>query len=210
MPLAAFDLDGTLVDQASAARDWALEFAAAHGLPAAAAASIGDALTARRPKGEVFAELVAAWSLPLSGDEIWAAYRRRMPELVRSSERDKAALRRLRREGWTIGIVSNGMADNQLGKITATGLAELVDGWVISGEVGVRKPEHGIFLALADRLACPLDGWMIGDSLADDIAGGTAVGLKTAWIGSGHTDAAPLATITAASAADAVERILMA
>jgi hypothetical protein len=43
------------------------------------------------------------------------------------------------------------MTDNQLGKIRNTGLAELVDGWCISDEVGVRKPDPKIFQLTAQR-----------------------------------------------------------
>lgn len=77
------------------------------------------------------------------------------------------------------------MADNQEGKIRRTGLDALVDGWVVSDAVGSRKPRPEIFGALATRLGCALDGWMIGDSLDLDVAGGAAVGLRTAWIDDG-------------------------
>ena len=109
-----------------------------------------------------------------------------------------------------MGIVTNGMVDNQEGKIRRTGLAELVDGWVISSEVGSRKPDAGIFDALARKLHCPLDGWMVGDSYELDVVGGTGVGLRTAWV----TDlasppaAAVTATIVVGSVADAVRQIL--
>jgi HAD superfamily hydrolase (TIGR01549 family) len=68
-----------------------------------------------------------------------------------------------------------------VGKIRHTGLDALVDGWVVSGEVGVRKPVPAIFGALATRLGCAPDGWMIGDSLELDVVGGKAAGLRTAW-----------------------------
>lgn len=210
MPLAAFDLDGTLVDQAAAARIWSQEFTANWGLPAEEVDRIAHALTARRPKDEVFAELTAAWSLPTSGEEVWKSYRARMPELVGCSDSDLIALKLLRDAGWTLGLVTNGMVDNQEGKIRRTGLADLVDGWVISAEVGVRKPDPAIFEALAARLRCPLEGWMVGDSLEMDVAGGNGVGLKTAWITSEPSAVAQAieASITAPTVAKAVEAIM--
>lgn len=92
-----------------------------------------------------------------------------------------------------------------------TGLAELIDGWVISEDVGYRKPDARIFSALAKRLGCTLDGWMIGDSVEDDIVGGSAIGLSTALIaptGSALGEAAGAPTIISASVAEAASTIL--
>ncbi|GAB2462067.1 HAD family hydrolase [Nocardioides hungaricus] len=188
MPLIALDLDGTLVDQAAAARTWAREFADKWDLPGTAVDKVAAALTARRSKGEVFAELVERLKLPAAVEGVWLDYRTRMPDLVAVTDGDRRALTDLRAAGWTLGIVTNGMADNQEGKIRRTGLDALVDGWAISEEVGARKPDQKVFRALAERLGCPLDGWMIGDSLELDIAGGACVGLKTAWINDDGTD----------------------
>ncbi len=207
--LIALDLDGTLVDQAVAARAWASEFGAEWDLEPEHSARIGHALTARKPKGKVFAELAQEWHLPLAGDDAWRMYRSRMPELVACADADKDALRALRAADWRLGIVTNGMTDNQEAKIIRTGLAELVDGWVISEAVGYRKPDPRIFSSLAERLGCPLDGWMIGDSLEHDVAGGKAAGLRTMWI-TGHLGACADGMNAAASVAEAVRRILAA
>lgn len=211
MPLVALDLDGTLLDQDAAAHAWATEFVTEWALPADEVERIAVALTARRPKGEVFAELARDWSVPLTSDQVWDAYRARMPELVRCTAEDLDALSALRTAGWTVGIVTNGMVDNQEGKIRRTGLAERVDGWVISAEVGSRKPDPAIFEALAAKVGCPLDGWMVGDSFELDIRGGAAAGLRTAWI----TDSLEpqhrgKSSITAPSVADAARQILSA
>lgn len=191
MSLIALDLDGTLVDQVSAARVWAREFVEQRGLPDTEVDAITAALSARRPKNEVFSQLVDRLSLPTAPDDIWRDYRTRMPALVTMNEADRGALVDLRSAGWTLGIVTNGMADNQESKIRRSGLADLVDGWVISDAVGHRKPTPEIFYALAEKLGCPLRGWMIGDSLELDVAGGAAVGLRTAWIDDDRSDPTP-------------------
>lgn len=207
MPLAIFDLDGTLVDQARAAREWTEGFAAEWALDEADRDLVALALAARRPKDVVFAEIIERFRLPASAGDLWDDYRARMPDLVRCADADCEALRTLRSAGWTLGIATNGMADNQTAKIHRTGLSELVDGWVVSSEVGARKPDPAIFHALAERLGHPLNGWMIGDGLDADIAGGAAVGLETAWI-TPTPLAEAAATITAASVAEAVRMIL--
>ncbi len=178
MPLIALDLDGTLVDQASAARAWAHGFVRGWGLPTHEVDVVTTALTERRPKDEVFARLVDRLRLPTSADEVWRRYRTEMPSLVTVNDDDRRALAEFRAAGWTLGIVTNGMADNQEGKIRRTGLDTLVDGWVISDVVGARKPSPVIFHALA-----------VGDSLEFDVAGGAGVGLQTAWIDSAGSDA---------------------
>ncbi|MDO3398134.1 HAD hydrolase-like protein, partial [Nocardioides sp. SOB44] len=94
-------------------------------------------------------------------------------------------------------------------KIRQLGLDSLVDAWVISEEVGIRKPLPGIFHALAARLECPLDGWMIGDSLELDVVGGAAVGLRTALIsGAEPTQDGAHADLLVASVAEAAEAIM--
>jgi HAD superfamily hydrolase (TIGR01549 family) len=209
MQMVAFDLDGTLVDQADAAARWAEEFIGSHHHLGLDVVEVTSALTARRPKGEVFAEVIEAHGLKLDVDEVWASYRRRMPQLVSCTDADRDALVELRTAGWRLGIVTNGMVDNQQGKIRQLGLDALVDGWVISDEVGVRKPARGIFEALATRLECPLDGWMVGDSLELDIAGGRAVGLRTALVTSEPVDHIEgVADLVVASVAEAAAFIL--
>lgn len=190
MPLIALDLDGTLVDQASAARAWAAGFVEEWGLPSVEIDVIAAALPARRPKGQVFGLLVERLRLPAIADDVWRDYRSRMPAPVSVADEDRCALVDLRSAGWTLGIVTNGMADNQEGKIRRCGLDALVDGWVVSEAVGARKPLPAIFEALSASLGCELDGWMIGDSLEHDIAGGAAAGLRTAWIDHDGSDPA--------------------
>jgi HAD superfamily hydrolase (TIGR01549 family) len=186
--LALFDLDDTLVDRRAAFRAWAEEFVAAHGLGETAVEHL-LAVDARHcgSMSGFFATVCRTFSLAATPDQLWQQYRRRMPELATCRPEDADALRQLRAAGWRIGIVTNGMPDNQLGKIRNTGLDRLVDAWSISGEVGIRKPDPGIFHRTAERCGSrATDGWMIGDSLTLDIAGGYAAGMRTIWIRPHH------------------------
>jgi HAD superfamily hydrolase (TIGR01549 family) len=216
MPLALFDLDDTLVDRGRAFRAWAEEFVGAHGLEDAALTFL---LTADAhhtgPMDGFFANVCQTYDLAATPDRLWKQYRRRMPELASCRPADLAAIGRLRRAGWQVGIVTNGMTDNQLGKIRSTGLDRLVDGWCISDEVGIRKPDPEIFRLAAVRCGGRLgaDGWMIGDNLVFDVAGGHAAGLRTVWLR--PTDQAgpvsfpgPTPDVTANSVAEAVEVLL--
>lgn len=205
--MVAFDLDGTLVDQRAAARLWAAEFVESCALQDEIEA-IAGALTQRRPKGEIFADLIEEYGLPIDPEHLWADYRRRMPELVTCTEADKTAIALLRSAGWKVGIVTNGRVDNQVGKIRSLGLDKLVHGWVISEEIGVRKPAPEIFQALASRLKCPLSGWMVGDSIEHDMAGGAAAGLRTAWVTSEPAASYPAVNVSVRSVAAAVDVIM--
>jgi HAD superfamily hydrolase (TIGR01549 family) len=208
--LALFDLDNTLVDRQAAFGDWAAEFAGAHGLDAGGLAWILDVDSGiEGPKGPLFHALQDRFGTAETADELWRQYRRRMPELARCRPEDRVALGRLRSAGWRIGIVTNGMTDNQLGKIRRTGLDRLVDAWCISDEVGIRKPDPRIFdLAARKCGATPgQGGWMVGDDPVADVLGGHDAGLRTILVGS-QTASAPRADAVAASVAEAVDRIL--
>ncbi|MEJ1087345.1 HAD family hydrolase [Microbacterium sp. Mu-80] len=202
-----FDLDGTLVDQLSAVRRWTDEFIVRHAADPALSPWITRELTARAPKDEAFARI--AEKVPAAGhpSEMWQEYRTRMPELVELFTGTADALRGLRQAGWVLGIATNGMTDNQAGKIRRTGLDALVDGWVVSAEVGVRKPDPLLLTALAAQLGVPLHGWMVGDGLESDVEVGRRAGLRTAWVSaaSGSADA-DLTVPDVAAFADAILR----
>jgi len=96
-------------------------------------------------------------------------------------------LRRLRAEGWSLGIVTNG-PPSQGEKVTATGLDQLVDGWAVSEVVGFRKPDPRVFEAAAAECGATLDGaWMVGDSAPADMAGAHNTGLRSIWLDRGRS-----------------------
>ncbi|GII58998.1 hypothetical protein Pth03_73870 [Planotetraspora thailandica] len=191
--LALFDLDNTLIDLDAAFRVWAGEFAAERALGAGAV----DWLVAVDREGvphreEFFTRVRERFELPEQVEDLWSAYRRRMPFLVHCRSEVLDGLRRLRASGWAVAVVTNGMADNQFGKIQRTGLAEVVDAWALSGAEGIRKPDPGLFEIAAQRCGVTLagGGWVIGDNLIADIAGGRAAGLQTIWIDRGTSPGA--------------------
>ncbi|GAA0420930.1 noncanonical pyrimidine nucleotidase, YjjG family protein [Acrocarpospora corrugata] len=183
--LVLFDMDNTLIDLDAAFRLWAEEFAEVH--------SLGDAgrrwLLELDEKGVAHRELMFQrikhhFDLRPTADQLWAAYRARMPQLVGCRPEVLAMVARLRNAGWLVGIVANGMADNQLGKLQNTGLAAAVDGYAVSGAEGIRKPDVALFAIAAARCGASLQGsgWMVGDNLTADIEGGRAAGLRTIWV----------------------------
>ncbi|GGT10114.1 hypothetical protein GCM10010156_78170 [Planobispora rosea] len=186
--LALFDLDNTLVDLDEAFRAWTAEFVDDHRLGREAVDWVLALDRAGYPHREVFFGKVREhFALSESVEELWGRYRRRMPYLVRCRPEVMDRLSRLRAAGWKVAIVTNGTADNQLGKIQRTGLAEAVDAYALSGLEGIRKPDVGLFEIAAKRCGVSLaaGGWMVGDQLVADIGGGRAAGLRTVWVDRG-------------------------
>jgi HAD superfamily hydrolase (TIGR01509 family) len=88
----------------------------------------------------------------------------------------------LRGRGIGVAIVSN-CDHNTRPIVEATGLVDAVDATILSFEVGVAKPDAGIYLAALDALGgiAPADALFVDDQ-APYCDGATAVGLRTALI----------------------------
>jgi len=84
---------------------------------------------------------------------------------------------------YKLGIVTNGNRQKQQNKIRLSGLKPLFESIIISGQVGIRKPQRGIFEhALQNIKSTPEQTLFIGDSLENDMAGAANVGMKTCWV----------------------------
>ena len=85
--------------------------------------------------------------------------------------------------GIPLGIVTNGSSESQRGKVISTGLDDLVDAVVISGDLNIHKPDRRIFeRALAMIDADPSTTLFVGDNPDADILGAKGLGMQTAWI----------------------------
>jgi HAD superfamily hydrolase (TIGR01549 family) len=82
-----------------------------------------------------------------------------------------------------IGIVTNNILAEQQEKLRYLGLEAHIDALVVSEEVGIVKPEAGIFRVALERLQCSAaDTVMIGDSWQNDIIGAGAAGIRAIWL----------------------------
>ncbi|MEV4168784.1 HAD family hydrolase [Nonomuraea sp. NPDC049709] len=209
--LALFDLDNTLIDRLAAFERWAAGFAAERGLGGEAVAWLVAAdADGSVPMGTFFALVRERFGLAEPAEDLWRAYRARLPYLVRCRPEVLEGLNRLRAAGWSVGIVTNGMADNQTGKIRHSGLATRVDGWAISDAEGVRKPDVRLFEIGAARCGASLrdGGWMVGDDPEMDIAGGRGAGLRTIWIDRGRVPEPPRADHVVTDAVAAMDLLI--
>ncbi len=84
---------------------------------------------------------------------------------------------------YQLALVTNGVPDLQREKIQGTKLGQYFDEILISGEVGIGKPDCRIFkLALESLAASSPETVMVGDSLTRDIFGAQQAGLKGIWL----------------------------
>ena len=94
---------------------------------------------------------------------------------VGPEERMLDAVRRARGAGLKTGLISNswgeGLAYDQ------AMLDELFDSVVISGDVGLHKPDEAIFRLGAERLGVPPEECVFVDDLRENCAGAEAVGM---------------------------------
>jgi phosphoserine phosphatase len=80
-------------------------------------------------------------------------------------------------------VVTNDASCWQREKLVASGLADRFDAVVVSGELGTAKPDPAVYAHALDAVgARPGDAVMVGDSLANDVDGPVAAGLRGIWL----------------------------
>ena len=114
-------------------------------------------------------------------ERIAGAYRRGYVSARRVVEGAAALLAAVRRHA-RVAIVSNNVLEEQREKLHFCGLASLVDELVVSEEVGVSKPEPGIFQVALSRLGVDAaQAVMFGDSWSADVVGAARAGIRAVW-----------------------------
>jgi epoxide hydrolase-like predicted phosphatase len=81
-----------------------------------------------------------------------------------------------RRAGIRTGLVSNSWGDHGYDR---TRFDELFDVLVISGELGIRKPQPEIYALAAERLGCPPQRCVFVDDLPGNLKPAAAMGMAT-------------------------------
>ncbi|WP_331729073.1 HAD family hydrolase (plasmid) [Streptomyces avidinii] len=181
--IAFFDLDDTLTDHATSFRRWAEEFAARYGMTQH---EVEDAeVRCAGQRDAFFADLKTRHDIQASIAALHAQYRHRSAQLVPHRPQVCTAIRSLRDDGWRLGVITNGDPSTQRLKLRTARLDDLFEAVVISGEYGIRKPDRGLYRIALDALDTS-SGFMVGDDLQADVAGGAVAGLRTVWIAAGR------------------------
>lgn len=91
-----------------------------------------------------------------------------------------------------IAVITNGAADTQREKLTLLGMDGCFQATVVSGELGIAKPDAAIFRYTLDKLGVAAgDVWHVGDSLTLDVAGAKGAGLTAVWLNRRGTERQP-------------------
>jgi putative hydrolase of the HAD superfamily len=94
---------------------------------------------------------------------------------VRADDAMVDAVRRVKARGIPTGLISNSWGGTSYDRVSDP--AELFDAMVISGEVGLHKPEPAIFRLGAERLGVEPPRCVFVDDLRENCEGAQAVGM---------------------------------
>jgi len=91
-------------------------------------------------------------------------------------------LEAIKKGGYNIAVIANGDSVGARNIIASCGLKDYFDTIVISEEVGIEKPDKGIFETALDKLRSKAENAiMIGNRIDADIVGANRVGIKSVW-----------------------------
>ena len=92
-------------------------------------------------------------------------------------------LDKLRKDGYKLGLLSNGDAKSQYDKINYCKLPEEFDEIIVTGDYGISKPNPEIFKIMANKLGVkPEECIYIGDTFSTDILGAIKANMIPVWI----------------------------
>lgn len=196
-----FDIDGTLLDDATAERTAALAFRDQH---RSLFASADDAFVhlwrtsaatqwLRYERGELSftdqrrARMIALFATagcvlsPVEADRLFRVYLQHYEQSWSLFPDVLPCLDAL--ASLPLGIISNGDQAQQLAKLERMGIRSRFATVIVSGAVGVAKPAPAIFLEACRRIGhSPRHCVHVGDGLATDALASTAAGLRGVWL----------------------------
>jgi 2-haloacid dehalogenase len=191
-----FDADGTLFDYAYAERSALEQLCLEFDLPfspelAQEYKRINSALWLQLERGEIdtkllrvkrFDELMKSLSRECDAESLSTRYIHFLSlgtQLLPEAERVCSVIS----QSCSLVMLTNGFANVQRPRVSASSLASYFSEIVISEEVGISKPDKRIFEHALEKVgADPTSTLMVGDNLTADIQGGANAGLDTCWV----------------------------
>ncbi|NOH78885.1 pyrimidine 5'-nucleotidase [Vibrio sp. RE86] len=92
-----------------------------------------------------------------------------------------------------MGIITNGFTELQAIRLERTDMTHYFEHVIISEQVGIAKPDQGIFHHAFEQMGMPCKSkiLMVGDNQHSDIVGGINAGIATCWLNSFGASADP-------------------
>ncbi|MCO7176197.1 YjjG family noncanonical pyrimidine nucleotidase [Sporolactobacillus kofuensis] len=129
-----------------------------------------------------FSKLFTAFGKTVDGVALEKSYRNFLSEGHQLVENAYPLIETLS-DHFDLYIVTNGVADTQKKRLSASGLAPFFKKIFVSEDTGYHKPDRQFFDYVFERVPHldEKEGLIIGDSLISDIHGGNQAGLDTCW-----------------------------
>lgn len=141
----------------------------------------------RAVSDEAYRRLLArqGWDDADLAGRVAAAYRRSRLDSIQLYPETLEVLEALQGR-VALGVISNGPGEIQWAKLEKFDLKRHFDAVVISGDVGVEKPEESIFRLALERLgAAARESAHVGDDPEADVLGAVEAGLTAFWVNRG-------------------------
>ena len=124
------------------------------------------------------------WDCHLSTEEAWSIFQKYLVEYERNWELFDDVFPCLKMlKDFPLGVISDGPSKQQRRKLSYTGINSYFSSVIISGEVGVQKPQPAIYKMSAKELNLSLDEIVyVGDQLEKDACGALNAGMYGVWI----------------------------
>ena len=191
----AFDLDHTLYDRYSTLRSIAYLLKQRYKEqlnPALSAARLGDMLV-EMDKAHIydgwpvmFKKLLEKGMFvnPPSFEEYFAFFMEAFQKIAVPFPMVDEMLRNLQEQGYKVGLLTNGEAVIQRGKVRMIGLLDSFDKILAGEEMGkLQKPDKQPFLKMAECLDCTTDEMVyVGDNPLNDMEAARRAGCIPVWV----------------------------
>ncbi len=128
--------------------------------------------------------------------EISDGHSKRREELIRFFPKASETLQRLKKNGVSLALMTNGEAEHQRKKVVRFDLEKVFDVVLIEGEMGFGKPDKRVFHRALEALnLAPDSAWAIGDNLEWDVWGPQQLGIHSIWNDFNQTGLPPSSSI---------------
>ena len=138
-----------------------------------------------KSREEYWPEIIALWDWknPPSLEELVNDFNSRFGKAVVMLEGSVETLEQLKKRGYKLGMVTNGNSLLQNTKLDTAGIRDLFDMAVVSDDIGIWKPDKGIFeFAMKELGVTPEQSLFVGDHPVNDIEGALSAGMSAVWV----------------------------